>query len=141
MSKFTQPTRTVRDIKTLAGKADDLHTPHKMYMRLFALETERHRRMQERASAMLRVTNIDARCAEIDQEKAILLGLLGVETVPDRMPSAAEIQAAAASPRGGPVPPSQPRRSRARAAMESAMDPMRDAQRPMTPIEPVKIRY
>jgi hypothetical protein len=143
MSKFTQPTRTVRDIKTLAGKADDLHTPHKMYMRLFALETERHRRMQERASAMLRVTNIDARCAEIDQEKAILLGLLGVESVPDRMPSAAEIQAAAAAAGtpGGQVPPTQPRRSRARAAMESAMDSVRDSQRPATPIEPVKIRY
>ena len=142
MSKFTQPARSVRDIKTLAGKSDDLHTPHKMYMRLFALETERHRRMQERASAMLRVTNIDARCAEIDQDKAVLLGLLGVETVPERMPTEAETQAAtAAGKRGGQVPPTQPRRSRARAAMESAMDSARDSERPTTPIEPVKIRY
>jgi hypothetical protein len=39
MGKFSQPHRTVRDIKTLAGKAEDLLTPHKMYMRLFALET------------------------------------------------------------------------------------------------------
>jgi hypothetical protein len=139
MGKFSQPTRTVRDIKTLAGKSEDLHTPHKMYMRLFALETERHRRMQERASAMLRVTNIDARCAEIDQEKAILLSLLGVESVPDRMPSEAEIQAAsAATGKPGSAPVTQPRRSRARAAMDSA----RESQRATTPIpEPVKIRY
>ena len=139
MGKFTQPTRTVRDIKTLAGKSEDLHTPHKMYMRLFALETERHRRMQERASAMLRVTNIDARCAEIDQEKAILLGLLGVESVPDRIPP--EVQAQAGSTGAGaprPARGTEPRRSRARAAMESAME----SQRVDTPIpEPVKIRY
>lgn len=81
MSKFSQPGRTVRDIKTLAGMADDLHTPHKMYMRLFALETERHRRQQERASAVQRVTNIDTRCAEIDAEKEQLLRLLGVESI------------------------------------------------------------
>ncbi|NCC29221.1 MAG: hypothetical protein EOM22_14060 [Gammaproteobacteria bacterium] len=79
MSKFTQPSRSVRDIKTLAGMADDVRAPHKMYMRLFALETERHRRLQERASAMLRVDNIDARCAEIAAEMEQLLQALGVD--------------------------------------------------------------
>lgn len=134
MPKFTQPSRTVRDIKTLAGKADDLLTPHKMYMRLFALETERHRRTQERLSAMLRVTNIDARCAEIDREKEQLLGLLGVESIPAQIPAAALADGAQApgarpsraSPRG------DPRRARA------------GAQTPPTETvnaEPVKIRY
>ena len=98
MGKFSQPHRTVRDIKTLAGKSEDLLTPHKMYMRLFALETERHRRQQERESAMLRVTNIDQRCAEIDQEKALLLQHLGVESVPFAPPDAAPARAPGAPP-------------------------------------------
>jgi len=136
MPKFTQPSRTVRDIKTLAGKADDLLTPHKMYMRLFALETERHRRQQERISAMLRVTNIDARCAEIDREKEQLLSLLGVESIPLEPPPAALVPgAAAAGARAGRTTPrGDPRPSRARAA----------AQTPSTETaiaEPVKIRY
>ena len=131
MSKFSQPTRTVRDIKTLAGKADDLHTPHKMYMRLFALETERHRRQQERASAMLRVTNIDARCQEIDQEKEQLLLLLGVEAIP-LVPPSADGQPPAARP--GSIPPGDPRRRRARNGQQTAPAETSGS-------EPVKIRY
>lgn len=99
MGKFSQPHRTVRDIKTLAGKAEDLLTPHKMYMRLFALETERHRRQQERASAVLRVSNIDLRCAEIDQEKEILLRQLGVESLPPDFTAAVPGAAAPRPPR------------------------------------------
>jgi hypothetical protein len=136
MPKFTQPARTVRDIKTLAGKADDLLTPHKMYMRLFALETERHRRQQERISAMLRVTNIDARCAEIDQEKEQLLRLLGVESIPLEPPPAA--LAASAAPTGGraaqTVPRGDPRPTRARTAAQTPSGETVIA-------EPVKIRY
>jgi len=131
MSKFSQPTRTVRDIKTLAGKADDALTPHKMYMRLYALETERHRRMQERASAMTRVTNVDARCAEIDREKDELLRLLGVACIAD-LPA-----------------PGDPRTAGAGHARATGTDPRR---RPggnpratmcveTSAAEPVKIRY
>jgi hypothetical protein len=129
MSKSSQPQRTVRDIKTLAGKAEDLHTPHKMYMRLFALETERHRRMQERASAMLRIANIDARCAEIDAEKEILLDLLGVEAIPaDLRPGG---QAANCASRAVPRP--DPRHARVRReAPVTAAEPV---------YEPVRIRY
>lgn len=127
MGKFSQPGRTVRDIKTLAGMADDLHTPHKMYMRLFALETERHRRQQERASAVQRVTNIDTRCAEIDQEKEQLLRLLGVESIP--------LEINGLPPAGTAVTPAvDPRRQRALGARK--MPPMAA----MTP-EAVKIRY
>jgi len=129
MSKFTQPARTVRDIKTLAGKADDLLTPHKMYMRLFALETERHRRQQERASAMLRVASIDTRCAEIDQEKQELLRILGVEAVPVAAPAGEPL---------GPVanPIADPRRRRPRIGRPTA------SAGSDTPIyESVKIRY
>jgi len=138
MSKFTQPTRSVRDIKTLAGKADDLLTPHKMYMRLFALETERHRRVLERTSAMVRVANIDARCAEIDQEKERLLSLLGVEALPVDCQTVAGAPDDGISPSGGAgpsrIPRGDPRRTRARAAAQ-----MTAAQ--ATVAEPVKIRY
>jgi hypothetical protein len=133
MSKFTQPSRTVRDIKTLAGKADDLLTPHKMYMRLFALETERHRRTQERNSAMLRVTNIDARCAEIDNEKEQLLALLGVESIPVAPPPEGLAQDTAAV--GTRPARAAPRRTRASAAAAQAPHPE------TVIAEPVKIRY
>jgi hypothetical protein len=95
-----------------------------MYMRLFALETERHRRMQERASAMLRIGNIDARCAEIDAEKEILLDLLGVEAIPaDLRPGG---RTAACTPR--PVLRPDPRHARVRAegpVAEPAYEPVR----------------
>ncbi|WP_295445210.1 hypothetical protein [uncultured Thiodictyon sp.] len=135
MPKSTQPARTVRDIKTLAGKAADLMSPHKMYMRLFSLETERHRRMQERESAMLRVTNIDARCAEIDVEKELLLARLGVESIPLTMPGDlpdGSRSTSARSSRGVSRP--DPRRARPRV----------DQPTPGTEAvisEPVRIRY
>jgi hypothetical protein len=130
MGKFTQPQRTVRDIKTLAGKSEDLLTPHKMYMRLFALETERHRRQQERASAMQRVANIDLRCAEIDQEKELLLQHLGVESLPDAV-SDADPAPAASPPRSRVAHP--PRRGRLAAPTGGG---------PAEPsYAPVKIRY
>ncbi|WP_295389010.1 hypothetical protein [uncultured Thiodictyon sp.] len=134
MANRAQPARTVRDIKTLAGKADDLHTPHKMYMRLFSLETERHRRLQERASAMLRVTNIDARCAEIDIEKEQLLNLLGVESIPLTMPGDAGGSRSAGGRPSRAVPRPDPRRARARGDQAT---PETEA----VSSEPVRIRY
>jgi hypothetical protein len=131
MSKFTQPTRSVRDIKTLAGKSDDLLSPHKLYMRLFALETERHRRMQERASAMLRVNNIDVRCAEIDQEMKQLLALI------DPALSAGGEDSASAAGSGAPQTRlTVPGRPRGRVKMSAAMAP-----EPESSSLPVKIRY
>jgi hypothetical protein len=138
MGKFSQPHRTVRDIKTLAGKAEDLLTPHKMYMRLFALETERHRRQQERASAVLRVSNIDLRCAEIDQEKEVLLRQLGVESLPPEL--------AAADPTAGPGAAAPARTPRARVGRpprpgrvvrQTVTDPAESS----SDYAPVKIRY
>jgi len=130
MSKYTQPTRSVRDIKILAGKAADALTPHKMYMRLFALETERHRRQQERISAMLRVTHIDARCQEIEQEKERLLTLLGVEAIPLEPPVADERPA---SPRRTGTPPGDPRRRPVRSQQTTVVEGAVS--------EAVKIRY
>jgi hypothetical protein len=127
MSKFSQPGRTVRDIKTLAGMADDLHTPHKMYMRLFSLETERHRRQQERASAMQRINNIDTRCAEIDQEKEQLLRLLGVESIALTLDGQSPAGGATAAP-GDPA--------RRRLLNKRALPPLETRN-----AESVKIRY
>ena len=133
MGKFSQPHRTVRDIKTLAGKAEDLLTPHKMYMRLFALETERHRRQQERASAMQRVANIDLRCAEIDQEKELLLQHLGVESLPDALSDADP--APAGSPPRSPRPRVAHPSRRGRVAAPTGGGPAEPS------YAPVKIRY
>jgi hypothetical protein len=127
MSKFTQPTRSVRDIKTLAGKAADRNAPHKLYMRLFALETERQRRLQERSSAALRVDNIDARCAEIGEEMEQLLQLLGMESLASAVASV-DGKIKAASPR------SQPRAKRMGSGMQTA-----PAESSI--LETVKIRY
>lgn len=135
MGKFSQPARTVRDIKTLAGKSDDLLTPHKMYMRLFALETERHRRQQERASAMQRVANIDIRCAEIDEEKAELLRLLGVESVPLAPPDAQD-----GAPVAAPSPEAAPRRRPSRAARQARQTTV-TVPGEIPVYEAVKIRY
>ncbi|NCC29948.1 MAG: hypothetical protein EOM22_17830 [Gammaproteobacteria bacterium] len=131
MSKFTQPSRSVRDIKTLAGMAEDVRAPHKMYMRLFALETERHRRLQERASAMLRVDNIDARCAEIAAEMEQLLQTLGVEAVVSDGPPGN------ARPGSGRVPTQPPARGQGKRT-----GPGRQTTSGETSVgESVKIRY
>ncbi|NCA69380.1 MAG: hypothetical protein EOM91_04610 [Sphingobacteriia bacterium] len=132
MSKFAQPARSVRDIKTLAGKSDDLLSPHKMYMRLFALETERHRRLQERASAMLRVNNIDARCAEIDQEMKQLLALID-PNLTSQEPTQGEAEPASTRAKT-PSPVGRARR-RPKSTPTAASVPDE------TIFEPVKIRY
>lgn len=130
MSKSTQPARSVRDIKTLAGKADDLLSPHKIYMRLFALETERHRRLQERASAMQRIESIDTRCAEIDLEKSQLLGILEAESLPAAGVRAPRACATADGRQGSGV--GGARGAGQRGSQSGAQ---------MPPFDPVRIRY
>ncbi|MFZ2446990.1 MAG: hypothetical protein WAW37_11585 [Syntrophobacteraceae bacterium] len=79
------PSKTVKglqDIRSHSGRAREGAIPHKAYMRLSCLEMEKFRRARERESAMTRVRNIDARCREIDAEKAIILGLMKEEDTP-----------------------------------------------------------
>jgi hypothetical protein len=64
-------------MRTLSGRVDQTFFPHKTFLRIACLEMERFRRMQERASAMRRVGNIDRRSGEIDAEKDRLLRALG----------------------------------------------------------------
>lgn len=71
------PTKGVRDIRTHAGKARTTNEPHTVYMQITCLEMEKARRGKERASAIRRVENINARFQEIEAEKELLLRAVG----------------------------------------------------------------
>ena len=77
MSRFTPAVRTMRDIRTHADPPRVPPSSHSAYARLFALQGERHRRQLERARALRRVANLDARCAVIDQDCRDLRQFLG----------------------------------------------------------------
>ena len=70
------PRKTMRDIKTLSGRVDRIASPYMAYMQITCLEMERARKGRERASAIQRVENLDARLREIDTEKSALLRAL-----------------------------------------------------------------
>lgn len=73
----SRPRRGLQDISTHAGRVRQASIPYKAFMRLSCIEMEKFRRARERASAMNRINNIDARFAEIDAEKAAILLALG----------------------------------------------------------------
>jgi hypothetical protein len=84
--------RSLRDIKTLSGRAGDDALPHRGYMRLACLEMEKARRMLEWKNAIRRLQQIDARLQEIEAEEAVIRRRLGSptetpqETVPPGRP-------------------------------------------------------
>ncbi|WP_295623014.1 hypothetical protein [uncultured Lamprocystis sp.] len=80
MSRFTPAVRTMRDIRTHADQPRAPQTAHGAYAQLFALQGERQRRQLERARALRRVANLDARCAVIDQDCGDLRHFLGTVT-------------------------------------------------------------
>lgn len=93
------PRRGLRDIRTLAGRSDQLALPYRAYMQITCLEMERVRRNQEKRSASQRIAIIDARLQEVETEKAVLL-----QSVGERKPSDTGCAPAAESnllPRGG----------------------------------------
>lgn len=65
--------RGLRDIRTSTGPATSEANLPQIYMRLCALEMERHRREHERQSAVTRARRCEERCAEIDLEREKLL--------------------------------------------------------------------
>lgn len=69
--------RGLRDIRTHSGRVDAAGVPYMQYMKISALEMERARRNTEKVSAETRITNINARLAEIESEKGALLVGLG----------------------------------------------------------------
>lgn len=60
--------RGVGEIKTRSGNNSAEALPHKLHMRLCALEMERYRRDQERQVALARAEQAQARCEEIESE-------------------------------------------------------------------------
>ena len=96
---MTIPRRGLRDIRTLAGRSDQLALPYRAYMQISCLEMEKARRNQEKRSASQRIAIIDARLQEVEAEKAVLL-----QSVGERKPSDTGCAPAAASnplPRDG----------------------------------------
>ena len=69
--------RGLQDIRSMSGRVDQTSHPYRAYMRIACLEMEKARRGNERASAMLRVRNIDARFKDIEAEKATLSQAIG----------------------------------------------------------------
>jgi|TARA_B110000503_G_scaffold64163_1_gene101196 hypothetical protein len=65
--------KSVSSIRTHSGRAGDGNTTHRDYFKVGALELERSRRVKERDAANSRLTIINARIDEIDNEKAKLL--------------------------------------------------------------------
>ncbi len=86
MATRTRNIRGVQDIRTRTGRGPGHFVAHEAYMRITSLEMEKARRERERASAMARVRNIDARFTEMEAEKAALLAALGERTT-DGLPS------------------------------------------------------
>jgi len=87
MATRTKNIRGVQEIRTRTGRVPGHFVAHEAYMRITCLEMEKARREKERASAMARVLNIDARFKEMEAEKATLLAALGEHTT-DGPPSA-----------------------------------------------------
>ncbi len=71
--------RSVRDIRTHAGRINLAAPPYQAYFRIGALEMEIARRATERESAMTRVNNIDKRVREIEAEQQMLLKRIAVD--------------------------------------------------------------
>jgi hypothetical protein len=67
------PKRGLNNLRTLAGRADQLRIPYRCYMQVTCLEMEKARRGAERRSAMDRVEIIDKRIACIEREKELAL--------------------------------------------------------------------
>ncbi len=70
------PVRGLRTIRTLAGKVDQTAVPHRAHLQIACLEIEKTRRATERASALRRVAELEARLSQIDAEQERLLRAL-----------------------------------------------------------------
>ena len=69
--------RGLADLKTRSGLGNATLAPHTAYMKITSLELEKLRLRRVRDHAVQRVADIDARCAEIQDEKAALLAAIG----------------------------------------------------------------
>jgi hypothetical protein len=67
------PLRGLRTVRTLAGRVDRLHLPHRAHIQIACLEIEKARHASERRSANQRVAELDARLHQIEAQEAKLL--------------------------------------------------------------------
>ena len=82
------PLRGLRTVRTLAGRVDRLHLPHRAHIQIACLEIEKARHASERRSASQRVAELDARLLQIEAKETRLLRSLAEGK---RGPSAAGI--------------------------------------------------
>ncbi len=69
--------RGLADLKTRFGLGSSSVAPHTAYMKVTSLEIEKLRLSRVRENALQRIADIDARCREIQKEKAALLAAIG----------------------------------------------------------------
>ena len=67
------PLRGLRTVRTLAGRVDRLHLPHRAHIQIACLEIEKARHASERRSASQRVAELDARLLQIEVQETKLL--------------------------------------------------------------------
>jgi hypothetical protein len=75
------PARGLNNIRTLAGRVDPCETPYRGFMQITCLEMEKARRKAERASAALRIHDLDARLEQIEKEKQVLLAAVAPSAI------------------------------------------------------------
>lgn len=98
--KFKRPMtlRGLQELRTSAAAIGNASTasamPHKLHMRLCALEMERYRRESERRVAMERADKCQARCQAIEAEVRTLLAAINAQMTP---PAGVEPKAAIVS--------------------------------------------
>ena len=83
---MAMPTRGLRNLRTLSGRADAGCSPYRVYMQVTCLEMEKARRGSERRAAALRIAEIDTRLHEIEVEKTRLLQKMAECGVAPRQP-------------------------------------------------------
>jgi hypothetical protein len=79
--------RSVQDIKTLSGRANEGSVPYKAYMKLSILEMEKFRRGKERQSAMDRIHHIDQRFRDIEVARQELFNIMEGKGVRRHVPT------------------------------------------------------
>lgn len=113
MSNDNKPKlRGLREIRTSTGPSTSEANLPQIYMRLCALEMERHRREHERRASVERAARCEERCAEIDDERRTLLETMAKltqkrdadesQTQVRVMPGAKPPLRAVTLPKGGP---------------------------------------
>lgn len=67
------PSRSLKNIRTLSARVNPSSVSYRSYMQITCLEMEKVRRATERNKALARIAELDARLAQIEQEKCALL--------------------------------------------------------------------